>query len=284
MTLEQRLAAWCLERRRAGERVVIGLNGPVGAGKSTFSRQLQHHCRALGLDLAIASIDDAYLPWQARITAMAGNPFGVNRVPPGSHDPEALVAPIRRWRSATEARLELPRFSKTLREGAGDRVEPWQGPADALLLEGWLLGCRPVPERMLKTRLQAAEQLSAAERQWVLRCNSSLNAYQPLWDQLDQLVVFWPLRWNLPHRWRLQAEARQRRSGGGWMQPAAVEALVQASLRSLPPDHFQEDVAIRADAVRVLDGRRRVVWEGGGGAALRWLAQLQSSVSSSATG
>jgi hypothetical protein len=68
------------------------------------------------------------------------------------------------------------------------------------------------------------------------------------------------------------------------MQPAAVEALVQASLRSLPPDHFQEDVAIRADAVRVLDGRRRVVWEGGGGAALRWLAQLQSSVSSSATG
>lgn len=284
MTLEQRLAAWCLARRQAGERVVIGLNGPVGAGKSTFSRQLQQCCHALGLDLAIASIDDAYLPWQARITAMAGNPFGVNRVPPGSHDPEALAAPIRRWRAASGARLELPRFNKTLREGAGDRVEPWQGPADAVLLEGWLLGCRPVPERMLKARLQTAEQLSAAERQWVLRCNSSLHAYQPLWDELDQLVMFWPLRWDLPRRWRLQAEARQRRSGGGWMRPAAVQALVQASLRSLPPDHFLGDVAIRADLLRVLDGRRRVVWEGGGGAALRWLAQPQPSVSSSATG
>ena len=271
MTLEQQLLAWCLECRRRGRRTVIGLNGPVGAGKSSFSRQLQQNCAAAGVRLAIASIDDAYLPWEQRLQAMAGNPFGVNRVPPGSHDPDALAAPIRRWRQDAAALLELPRFDKTLRDGDGDRVAPWQGPADALLLEGWLLGCRPLPPERLE------------QQAWVRRCNEALQNYQPLWDELDQLVVFWPLQPHLPRRWRFQAEARQRRAGGGWMKPVALDQLVQASLRSLPAEMHQRDVVCRADAVRVLDGRRRVVWEGSGAAALAWLAQ-PCSVSSSATG
>lgn len=279
MSLEQRLVAWCQDCTRAGRRVVIGLNGPVGAGKSSFSRLLQQHCREAGVQLAIASIDDAYLPWQDRLNAMAGNPFAVNRVPPGSHDPHALLLPIRQWRNDPQAPLQLPRFDKTLRRGDGDRTDCWCGSADALLLEGWLLGCRPLPDQQLKQ--YSAGTLSV----WLSRCNDALAAYQPLWQELDQLVMFWPLNWNQPRRWRFQAEARQRRQGGGWMPAAALNNLVQASLQSLPPDLHQRDVLARADAVRVLDGRRRVVWEGNGSAALSWLAAAQScSVSSSATG
>ena len=69
-----------------GQRPIVGLNGPVGAGKSSFCQQLIDLAQPLGLRLAVASIDDAYLPWEERLVAMADNPFGVNRVPPGSHD------------------------------------------------------------------------------------------------------------------------------------------------------------------------------------------------------
>jgi len=285
MSVEHWLQRWCVDQQRAGHRPVIGLNGPVGAGKSTLSRQLQAGFAREGLRLAVASIDDAYLFWQSRLEAMAGNPYGVNRVPPGSHDPEALVEAIRAWREAGGADLQLPRFDKTLRQGAGDRVQDWSGEADALLLEGWLLGCRPLPGPQLDdvAGLEQLKGFSAAELDWMLRCNQALEAYLPLWTELDRLVMLWPLRWSLPRRWRLQAEAKQRREGGGWLPASQLESIVKATLQSLPPSLYQQPVLAYANEVRVLDGRRRSVWEGSGEAALAWLDQPCSD-SSSATG
>jgi D-glycerate 3-kinase len=282
MSLEERLLRWCALQIRSGQRPVIGLNGPVGAGKSTFARSLQGLFAEAALELAVASIDDAYLPWPQRQAAMAGNPYGVNRVPPGSHDPEALRRGVRHWRSAPDRILELPRFEKTLRDGQGDRVEPWRGPADALLLEGWMLACRPVPDQE-QASLALQARFSAAELDWWRRCNQALEGYLPLWQELDQLVMLWPSSWRWPRRWRLQAEARQRRSGGGWMSAAELDRLVTATLQSLPPDLYQQPVLALANSVRVLDQRRRSVWEGSGEAALAFWGQ-PCSVSSSATG
>jgi D-glycerate 3-kinase len=295
MTLEAQLLAHCRGRLAAGQRAVIGLNGPVGAGKTTLCRELQQRFAAAGLRLAVASIDDAYLPLAERQRAMAGNPFGVLRVPPGSHDPDALAQPIRAWRAAVDPSLSLPRFDKTLEGGQGDRTTPWRGPADAVLLEGWLLGCRPLPPPLLAQQLQDPGGPLAcwrpAQRAWLLRCNGALAAYGPLWDLLDQLVVLWPQDWRLPRRWRFQAEARQRRRGGAWLSPEQLNALVDSSLLSLPPALYQRPLLQRAAWVRLLDGRRRVLWEGSGAAALPGLVpgderggDQASSPSSSATG
>jgi D-glycerate 3-kinase len=153
--LEEWLLQQAEERIARGQRPVLGLNGPVGAGKSTLARQLQQRFAAAGLQLAVASIDDAYLPWPQRQAALAGNPFGVSRVPPGSHDPQALVAALAAWRApASEGVLALPRFDKTLRGGEGDRIAPEAAPAQALLLEGWLLGCQPLAPAALEAALQ----------------------------------------------------------------------------------------------------------------------------------
>ena len=57
------------------------------------------------------------------------------------------------------------------------------------------------------------------------------------------------------------------------MAPADVSQLVRASLNSLPPELFQRPVLAKANWVRVLDGRRRTLWEGSGGAAPTWLDQ-----------
>ena len=279
----------CRRMIQAGHRPVLGLNGPVGSGKSTLSRQLRQEFARAGLQLAVASIDDAYLPWAERRQRMAGNPFGVSRVPPGSHDPAALADPIRCWREQpwsgdgrATAALDLPRFDKTLRDGEGDRTSNWHGQADAVLLEGWLLGCRPVPEQELLA-WSAAAGLEAPAQAWLQRSNQALLAYLQLWGTIDQLVMLWPSSWNLPRRWRFQAEARQRRSGGGWLRPERLDQLVQATLQSLPAPLYQRPLLQRARWVRELDARRRCRWQGPGGELVKRLDQ-SSSACSSATG
>jgi D-glycerate 3-kinase len=286
MSLEDQVLGFCLQLRVEGQKPVIALNGPVGAGKSTLARHLQQHCAEQGLRLAIASIDDAYLPYPQRLERMAGNPFGVNRVPPGSHDPDLLQQAIQCWRGGPGSILELPRFDKTLRAGQGDPSLPWRGEADALLLEGWMVACRPLSDQELEAALSSemAADFSAAERAWVRRCNQALGGYQTLWDQLSSLVMLWPQMWHLPRRWRFQAEAQQRRRGGGWMNGQQLDGLVKASLRSLPPSLYLEPRLPEASLVRVLNPRRCPLFEGSGVDALNWIRDQASSPSSSATG
>lgn len=252
--------------------LLIGLNGPVGAGKTTLGRQLERLAPSRGLRLAVASIDDAYLPWEQRLQRLAGNPFGVSRVPPGSHDVALLLECLRRWRSGEP--LQLPRFDKRLRGGEGDPAG-WRRyeAVDVLVLEGWLVGCRALGETVL-SRLIArpasawASSLSAAELAWLPHWDRELQAYQALWEQLEELWLLRPRRWSLPLRWRLQAEAHQRRSTGQALQAAEVAAIVRASLASLPPELYQGVLATgsggvsSADALIRLDGRRRCVWSG----------------------
>jgi len=260
----------------SGQRPVLALNGPVGAGKSRFCQQLIGLAKARGLRLAVASIDDAYLPWEPRLLAMAGNPFGVNRVPPGSHDAPLLLERLQRWQAGRA--LQLPRFDKTLRDGAGDRVveaasSQAGAPSDALVLEGWLLGCRPLGAARLRAAgvapgMELAAGLAplrADEAAWLPHWDRQLEAYGPLFDLCDGLWLLRPVEWGLPRRWRFQAEARQRRlqrqqhKCDGWLKPAELDRLVRSSLASLPPRLYQEPLAAKAKASAQLNGRRRCI-------------------------
>jgi D-glycerate 3-kinase len=257
----------------SGHRPMLALNGPVGAGKSRFCQQLIGLAQGRGLRLAVASIDDAYLPWEQRLVAMAGNPFGVNRVPPGSHDAPLLHERLRRWRSG--GGLQLPRFDKTLRDGAGDRVveaalSEARATPDALVLEGWLMGCRPLGAAALRAAGVACGMelaagltpLRADEAAWLPHWDRQLEAYGPLFDLCDGLWLLRPVDWGLPRRWRFQAEARQRRlqrqqhKADGWLKPEELDRLVRSSLASLPPLLYQEPLTVQAKASAQLNGRR----------------------------
>lgn len=276
---------------RSAGRPLIALNGPVGAGKSSLVRALHALAPAAGLRLAVASIDDAYLPWAERRRQMAGNPFGVTRVPPGSHDAALLVERLAAWKRGGP--LRLPRFDKTLRDGEGDRCADQHLQADALVLEGWLLGCRSLgaelPQRLRALQgigAASGQPLSAEELAWLPRWDRALAAYAPLGEPaqglVDGLWVLHPSSWSLPLRWRLQAEARQRRNGGGALAAGAVAALVRATLASLPPPLYQDPLLRRADAVAILDGRRRCIRSSIGAAGPA--DQLSLSSSGSFTG
>lgn len=263
LPLLRQLADWKAEAALGSrQRPLIGLNGPVGAGKSTLGRQLEELAPRFGLELMVASIDDAYLLWPERRERMAGNPFGVSRVPPGSHDVPLLREEIQRWRRSGV--LRLPLFDKTLAAGQGDRSGWREQRCDALVLEGWLMGCQPLsaehvmrlstlakagigvqdqpmPGSNLPTWMTSgAPTLRAEEWDWLPRWNSELQAYQPLWQACDGLWLLRPLDWSSPRRWRFQAESRQRRGGGGWLSSEELDRLVRASLCSLPPGLYQD--------------------------------------------
>lgn len=272
----QPLLAQLARLAASGQRPVLALNGPVGAGKSSQASLLRQRAAGLGVGLAVSSIDDFYLPWERRRQALAGNPFGVSRVPPGSHDVPLALACLQEWRAGGP--LRLPRFDKTLLGGLGDRAGMESLQADVLLLEGWLLGCQPLGEAQV-TALQADQlpQLSQDERAWLLRWDQALQDYQPLWEQFSQLWLLRPKSWRLPRRWRFQAEARQRHRGGAWLSAGDLDRLVRSSLCSLPPALYQDPLISGASALAVLDGRRR--WCGG------WVDdQLSLSSPSSSTG
>jgi D-glycerate 3-kinase len=195
------------------------------------------------------------------------------RVPPGSHDVPLLVECLERWRRGHN--LRLPRFDKTLAGGQGERSGWREQQADAVVIEGWLMGCRPLGPERLATALSLMEDhrsgsslphplasLSDLERSWLPRWDLQLEAYLPLWMLADGLWILRPASWSLPRRWRFQAEARQRRAGGGWLPPAELQRLVRASLCTLPPPLYQDPLlhdpmGLPVLGVTELDSRRR---------------------------
>lgn len=248
----------------ATRRPVLALNGPVGAGKTSLGRALERLAALGGLRLTVASIDDLYLPAAERRSRLAGNPFGVGRVPPGSHDLPLLLEALAAWRAG--GTLRLPRFDKTLAGGDGDRNGWREEPAEALVIEGWLMGCRALGAKALDERMgrgAGLEGLNESERRWLPRWDGHLAAYNQLWEACDGLWLLRPEDWSLPRRWRFQAEARQRRAGGGWLNGRQLDAMVRATLHSLPPALYQDPLlgptgsGIPLEGGVILDGRRR---------------------------
>lgn len=155
--------------------------------------------RQLGPEVVAVSIDDLYWPQPQLQQHQRGLP--------GSHDLPRLAQLLDEFRQT--GRTLVPRFDKTLVGGAGDRVRDQAVAGELLLLEGWCVGSRG---------------------------HQALETYQAIWQRLDGLLILLPPSHKHVLRWRLQAEARQRRSGGGALSADAVAAMMQRYYSCLPPD------------------------------------------------
>ena len=153
--------------------------------------------RQIGSGVVAVSIDDLYWPQPQLQQHQRGLP--------GSHDVPRLAQLMDEFRQRAKHWCLV---STKPWGGAGDRVDD-QPHQVQLLLEGWCIGARGLP---------------------------SLEDYQPIWQRLDALLVLVPPSHNHVLRWRLQAEARQRRRGGGALHAHAVTRMVQSFYAALPPE------------------------------------------------
>ena len=123
-------------------RCLIGLSALPGCGKTTLGVWLEEAAKTLGLSFQVVSIDDFTWPVQSS-SIDGGEPRGVPRAIPGSHELELMATTLAAWKAGES--VQLPCFDKALRHGRGDR-SGWLLRCLGAALEGWFVGCEPLDE------------------------------------------------------------------------------------------------------------------------------------------
>ncbi|MBE9079606.1 glycerate kinase [Romeria aff. gracilis LEGE 07310] len=217
--------------------LIHGILGAQGTGKTTLAQILQRILAQLGQTAVCLSIDDFYKTYAEREQLRHCDPRLVWRGPPGTHDIGLAIQVLRQLRAAPTQPVMIPRFDKSLRAGAGDRVsdEPVVQ-ASIVLFEGWCVGLRPIGEGAFDQPPSPIE--TAADRQFALEMNRRLADYLPLWSLLDQLTLLLPEDYRLSLWWRQLAEAAMRSEGRDGMSDADVRDFVHFFWRALHPQLF----------------------------------------------
>lgn len=198
-----RALPWVLERLAERRPLVLGINGPQGAGKSTLAAGLVDALGARGLRAVALSVDDLYLTRAEQVALAAAHPGDrclEHRGYPGTHDVALGISILNDLRSNN--RVVLPVYDKSAAGGRGDRAptSAWrvsEGPRDLVILEGWMLGFRPVPDP--PPGLETTNRLLGAYAAWDGFIDAMILLTAP---SLDAIVT-----------WRVDAE-RSRRAAG----------------------------------------------------------------------
>lgn len=243
-------------RTAATRPLIVGLQAPQGAGKTTIARRLLRALPHHGLRGATVSIDDFYLTRAEQLNLAAahpGNPYLEHRGYPGTHDIELGVTILTALRAlGTGQSARVPVYDKSRHGGRGDRApeSDWRlvtGPLDLVLVEGWMLGFEPVPaDRLPDPRLAF--------------CNHALADYDRWHRLLDAFIVLRPVDWHYVVDWRIEAEENMKAAGKPGLSRADIEDYVRRFLPAYEtwagrtPARFTANQTITV----AIDPRRRV--------------------------
>ena len=246
-TVATPLADMILDRRPK----VVGLCGAQGSGKSTLAQVLVHLVEAGGLGAVTLSLDDLYLTRAERLVlARDVHPLFATRGVPGTHDVALGIEVIGQLVRGEAA--ALPVFDKSIDDRAVKR-RPVTGPVDVVLLEGWCVGARPLPD--------PAEPLNDLERRedrdgsWRRASAAALaGPYQALFSLIDFQILLAAPGFEAVLAWRQEQEAKLRaRTGRGMLEGEVArfiqhyERLTRWTLEDLPSG---ADVVVDLDLFR----------------------------------
>lgn len=243
---------------RARRGLVVGFCGSQGSGKSTGVGVLRLLLEAMGLRIATLSIDDLYLPKEARQKlAEEVHPLLATRGPPGTHD---VVLGERLLDALLKAQVtSIPRFDKS-RDTRADpsQWDQFQGPADVILFEGWCVGAKPEPPRALVNPINDLERDSDPNGIWRRYVNDALaGPYQQLFSHIQFLAFLRAPSFEVVAGWRKEQEAKLRARTGaasGVMSDDQIDRFVQFYERLTR--FLLAEMPSRADAVVQLGPHR----------------------------
>nr|WP_246604924.1 kinase [Aquisediminimonas sediminicola] len=250
-------------RQHADGPLVVGICGAQGSGKSTLARQLEGALAAQGLRSVTLSLDDLYLPVEARIRlADEVHPLLRTRGVPGTHEVALGLSVLDDVRDGKA--VHLPRFDKATDSRAPKAAWPLVAePVDVVLFEGWCVGAVAEDEAALAVPVNALEAEADPDGRWRQMVNAALKGpYQDLFARIDLLVLLAAPGFDVVAGWRIEQEHELRRqhagvSGGTIMTDAQVMTFIQYYERLTR--HILREMPGRADLVLYLDAQRRVL-------------------------
>lgn len=262
---------------------IIGLNGVQGVGKTTLVRALAETLQEReGLSTLVVSIDDFYLTHADQLALAAAHPDNAlvqYRGEPGTHDIplltsflNSLISP-----SASLEPIHVPQYDKSLFSGLGDRSPPssWPlltSPPQVLLLEGWLVGFRPLSSSVLSDKWSSPQSRTLHNHTLphLEFINSSLAQYAQIWDQFDAFIHIDAQDLGWVYEWRLEQEhqLRRERGAGSSMTDEQVTKFVDAYFpayelysEGVRKGVFKGQETKRGRQLRLVVGRDRSVQE-----------------------
>lgn len=163
---------------------MVGVQGLQGIGKTTLCQELSKLFHQKSIVCVTLSLDDFYLP-DAEQTHDHEDPRFRGRGNPGTHDVDLLGSCMDRLINFKEP-VTLPIYNRAAHGGRGDRtsfVRCVSRRPDVILLEGWCVGFRPLPEHSHDD------------------VNRHLAAYAQVFGRLDTLVSLqgspeWCVAWR----------------------------------------------------------------------------------------
>jgi D-glycerate 3-kinase len=154
--------------------------------------------------------------------------------PLGTHDiplAESFLASLDRG----ETPIHVPSYDKAAFSGLGDRMPESQwplvpGPVAVVILEGWCVGFRALPDEDVEQRWRAAgsRTLHWHTLESLLFVNSALRAYDVLTDRFDAFIHVDAADTEWVYDWRLQQERQLWRDRGAGMTDDQVVKFVDA--------------------------------------------------------
>jgi D-glycerate 3-kinase len=211
---------------------VIGIHGGQGSGKSTLSLALKDIYKVVfGWNIVVVSIDDLYLSYADRQSLSKDiHPLLATRGVPGTHEVDRGIALFKTLRQLKQGdTCSIPAFDKA----SDDRLPESQwhhvtGPVDAILFEGWCVGCQSVQDELLYSPVNELEEQEDGDGVWRGWVNQQLaGPYKEWFSAIDFLIMLKVPDMAAVKRWRTQQEVGNKKMAKGSTDRSLDEAAIQ---------------------------------------------------------